>query len=166
MPPVIRALTLEDAEAFVALRRAALDRDPHAFSASVDDDDASSLARVRVTIERPNQAILGALDPHLIGTVGVYRDRSLKVAHRAWIWGMYVAPERRGNGVGRALLAAAVVFARALDGVTSVNLCVSSAAPGALALYERTGFVTWGTEPDALHVAGQSFVLHHMTLAL
>ncbi len=166
MPPTIRALTTDDATAFMAVRGAALAHEPFAFSASPEDDLASSSEFVRAAFERRGQATFGAFDPHLIGIVGVRRDRQVKGAHRAHVWGMYVVPERRREGVGRGLLEAAVRFARSLSGVSRVNLSVSTTATAALALYERMGFVAWGTEPAAMEVGGRQVAEHHMTLVL
>ena len=45
-------------------------------------------------------------------------------------------------------------------------LSVSSAAPEAKRLYERTGFQVWGTQPEALRHDGRSVVEHYMALQL
>lgn len=52
---------------------------------------------------------------------------------------MYVSPEERGNGVGRALLAALEAEARAL-GIARLLLETGVRNPEAIALYERAGF--------------------------
>jgi RimJ/RimL family protein N-acetyltransferase len=79
---------------------------------------------------------------------------------------MYVVPGHRRQGIAADLLQAALRHARLLPGVSWVHLSVSSAAPGARRLYERTGFEVWGTEPEALRHDGQSVVEHHMALHL
>jgi RimJ/RimL family protein N-acetyltransferase len=101
-----------------------------------------------------------------VGTVGVFRDRHVKAAHKAHLWGMYVAPHQRRQGIAADLLQAALRHARTLPGVAYVYLSVSTAAPAAQRLYERAGFRVWGTEPDALRHAGQTAAEHHMTLRL
>jgi len=51
-----------------------------------------------------DNAIFGAFDGQdLVGTVGLHRERGLKLAHKAVIWGVYVAPSFRQRGVGRLL---------------------------------------------------------------
>jgi putative acetyltransferase len=52
---------------------------------------------------------------------------------------MYVRPDRRGAGVGRAILAALAAQARA-RGLRILRLETGNAQPEALALYERAGF--------------------------
>ncbi|HEX2061260.1 MAG TPA: GNAT family N-acetyltransferase [Thermoanaerobaculia bacterium] len=153
---MIRLLGEEDAAAYTALRRQALLELPLAFSAAPETD-------------RPfgqGQIIFGAFEPSLVGFVGVFRDRHRKTAHKMHVWGMYVAPHARGRGLGAALLDAAIAHARTIDGVSSVTLSVTDAAPAARRLYERAGFRVWGTEPDALRAEGSSVAQHHMELPL
>jgi len=98
--------------------------------------------------------------------VGLMRDRHVKASHKAHVWGMYVAPSHRGQGVGAGLLQAALQHARTLTGVAWVHLAVTSAAPQAQRLYERAGFEVWGTEPEALRHEGRAVVEYHMALSL
>ncbi len=164
---LIRALRAHDAEVYAAVRRHALLEAPLAFGASPADDFAASPEAVREQLGRaPARGILGAFRPALIGAVGLFRDRHLKGAHKAHLWGMYVAPSHRREGVAAELLQAALQHARALPGVSWVHLSVSAAAPEAQRLYERAGFRVWGTEPDALRHDGHAVVTHHMALHL
>jgi ribosomal protein S18 acetylase RimI-like enzyme len=164
---VIRHLQVDDAEAYLELRRQALLEAPGAFMASAEDDLVATAEAVREQLRRaPDTVIVGAFRERLVGIVGLYRDRHLKAAHTAHLWGMYVAPEARRLGIGAQLLAAALEHARTLPGVSRVDLSVSSAAPVARRLYERAGFRVWGSEPDALRAAGESLVEHHMALRL
>jgi len=164
---IIRELRDEEAGLFVALRKEALLDAPLSFAASPGDDFASTSEAVRDQLRRaPDWVILGAFEDGLVGTVGLFRDRHLKSAHKVHIWGMYVSPGHRAKGVAAALLQAAVDHARGLSGVAWVQLSVSSSAPAALRLYERAGFLVWGTEPDALRHAGRSVDEHHLAFRL
>jgi RimJ/RimL family protein N-acetyltransferase len=164
---VIRALRESDAEAYAALRQAALREAPLAFAASPSDDVASSSDAVREQLRRaPASVILGAFQSELIGAVGVLRDRHIKASHKVHVWGLYVVPSERRHGVAAALLEAAVGHARTLPGVAWVHLSVSSAAPAARRLYERAGFTVWGAEPDALRHDGEAVIEHHMALRI
>ncbi len=164
---MIRHLQVDDAEAYLALRRQALLEAPGAFTASPDDDLVATVEACREQLRgSPDVVLIGAFRERLVGTVGLYRDRHLKSAHKAHLWGMYVVPEVRGQGIASRLLAAALEHARTLPGVSWVDLGVSSAAPVARRLYERAGFRVWGSEPDALRVGGEALVEHHMALRL
>ena len=163
----VRLLAPADAEEFVRVRGRALGEEPLAFSASPEDDRASDRDAVRTMLADPGRsAILGAFAPELIGVVGIRREARQKGSHKAHVWGMRVAPAHRGAGVGQALLEAAIVHARTMDGVRQIQLSVSEATPAARRLYERCGFRTWGTEDAALCHEGRAYADHHMALHL
>jgi ribosomal protein S18 acetylase RimI-like enzyme len=121
---VIVPATADDADAAVALWNACgLTRpwnDPHA-------DFARALAT-------PTAAMLLARDAAVVaGTVMVGHD-----GHRGWIYYLAVAPDRRGQGTGRALMAAAEDWLRAA-GVPKVQLMVRSGNAVALDFYAALG---------------------------
>ena len=57
---------------------------------------------------------------------------------KGYIWGVYVAPDNRGKGIGRALTQAVVEHLRSV-GCTQVHL---HASPAGRSVYESLGFVT------------------------
>jgi GNAT superfamily N-acetyltransferase len=166
----VRRLQPDDAPALASLRRQALDGDPLAFGASPDDDRLLDTDFARAMLGDPREhAIFGLfLGADLAGMVGILRDTRRKRRHVATVWGMYVAPEIRGKGGGRALLDAALAHARAWSGVEQVHLAVTDAAEteGARRLYERAGFRAWGREPRAMQFKGRVVDDLHMVLDL
>jgi RimJ/RimL family protein N-acetyltransferase len=164
----IRRLRADDAHALVALRRAALESEPFAFAASVDDDRALSIEFVQSALaDDREQAVFGHLHgSDLTGMVGVARESKAKRRHMAFIWGMYVAPSARNAGGGRALLEAAIAHARRWPGVEQLQLGVTDTALPARRLYERLGFRAWGREPRALSWQGRFVDEHHLVLTL
>ncbi len=91
--------------------------------------------------------------------------RALKNRHKASVIGMYVAPEVARQGVGRALLAALLAQARALQ-LELLVLTVTEGNQGAQQLYLQAGFKSFGREPRAIKVNHQYFDKNHMALAL
>lgn len=159
--PAIRPLTPADADAYRAIRLRMLREHPDAFSDSAEErarePEAVFHDRFAQRVAGPDRFILGAFDGDaLVGTVGFYRHDGPKLAHKGGIWGMYVAPEARGRGVGLALLEAAVArVAAACPGVSWLQLGVATGNAPALRLYERAGFRTFGVEPAAMIVGGR-----------
>ena len=166
-PSDIRILTEADAEPLFALRREALQQAPLAFLSSPEDDIASSVAAVAALLRaETGSAVFGAFAPALAGMAGLYRERHAKAGHKVHLWGFYVRSSARRQGLGRRLLDAALDHACGLEGVTSVRLSVSAAAPEARILYERAGFRVWGREPAALCYYGEMVAEDHMALDL
>ena len=163
----IRILNPTEAGELFRLRRGALLDSPMAFLASPEDDSASSEAAVSGLLKTQREsAVFGARTPELVGMLGLHRVTQRKAAHKVNLWGMFVLPAYRGQGVAAQLLDAAIRHARTLDGVTSVHLSVSDSAVAARHLYEKAGFETWGVEPDAIRFEGRSVGECRMRLSL
>ena len=155
----VRALRPEDAASFQPLRLRGLSECPEAFASSHDEEAGNSLAEVAARLRaKPDGATFGWFEgTELLGIVGVQRERLRKLAHKAYVWGMYVAPEARRRGVGRQLLAHALAYATDDLGVLQVNIGVNTKNTPALKLYQGLGFVVYGTERGFLSVDG---ILH------
>ena len=65
----------------------------------------------------------------------------------AYLEELYVAPGRRGQGIGRALLEAALEVARE-SGAEHIDLTTSTDDTAALGLYESSGFTNREGRPD------------------
>jgi ribosomal protein S18 acetylase RimI-like enzyme len=140
----IRLLTVDDAERAVALRRMALTTDSYAFAERLDSDPALNVDFVRQRLAdsgiEAGTVVIGAFDPELVGVVGM--NRLGPESDGARLWGVYVDPDRRGDGIGRALIDRALQCVRQITGVQHVELFVSNAAAAAIRLYELAGFST------------------------
>jgi len=154
---LIRRLTPDDAARFQELRLQGLRESPTAFSSSFEEECDRPLEVVagRITPDA-GRAVLGAFEGDaLVGQIGVGIDGGRKLAHKRIIWGMYVAPDHRGRGIGRRLVQQALEFAATIPGVRQVTLGVNAANTAARRLYESAGFEAYGIEPAALLVDGE-----------
>lgn len=160
----VRRLSPRDADAFRALRLEALRVAPFAFGRALEEEAGRPLAWFGETLER--DAIFAAADAagRLAGVLGYHRDAMLKRRHIGHLWGMYVRDAARGQGLGAALLEAAIAHARAE--VSVLQLLVGEGNPGARRLYERAGFAVHGREEASLRVEGVEAVTLHMAMRL
>ena len=152
----IRVLTPADATAFQALRLRGLQECAEAFASSYEEEVATPLVEVETRLQsRADSAIFGAFNgAELCALVGVQREGMRKLAHKAFIWGVYVAPEARTRGVGAQILGEALDYAAKTLGTRQVNLGVNTRNAAAVALYKKLGFVEYGLERDFLLVGG------------
>ncbi len=151
---MIRVLGENDALELLTLRLRALRDAPDSFLSTYETEAAESESvtaeRLRRTADAKDSGVLGAFDDGaLVGMLGIVRETQRKAAHRAHLWGMYVAPEARKRGVGRALLDAAIARLRAA-GVEQLHLTVSTSAGSAQRLYRHVGFALVGTLREAM----------------
>jgi GNAT superfamily N-acetyltransferase len=167
----IRSLTSKDAAAFQVLRLRSLRESPEAFGSSYDEEVSKPLTAVAERLEaalRPNARIVfGAFaEGTLIGVIGCAQESRVKSRHKAVVWGMYVTPEARGHGVGRALLDRVVAEARGWPNVERIVLSAVERANAARALYLAAGFKPYAREVDAFRQSGKSDTLEFFALEL
>lgn len=93
-----------------------------------------------------------ALDGHVVvGWCDICRSGEHRSEHVGSL-GMGVIASHRRRGIGHKLIAA--TLAAALPLFRRVELEVYATNPGAIALYERVGFVPEGTRRRAIHIEG------------
>lgn len=151
---MVRRLTAEDAEDFLALRLEGLSRHPEAFGADSARDIALGIDEWRRRLA-DNPVFGGFQDGSLVATAGLYRESPMKMRHKGVLWGVYVTEAARGLGLGRAVVEAAIVEAR--QNVQQVVTSVSAGNQAALDLYLSLGFQPWGVQPRALKV-GERYI--------
>lgn len=165
----VRPIRQDEVVALYGLRLRALSADPDAFDQTVEDAEEKGLTPIAELVDAANEGrdlvLVAEGRPALTGLVIVSRSRRPRSQHRARLWGMWVAPEARGRGVGGALLAGAVEWCRE-QGVEMVDLWVVTDHTGAIRVYERAGFRICGTARDGMRWQGQPQDEHQMTLHL
>lgn len=145
----IRRLGVDDVEAFREIRLEAVKSHPDAFGGDYESEVARDISRWKDKLAK-TEFYAAECDGQLIGLIGYSRYEGRKMAHGGKIISMYVRPAFRSRQVGRALVAH--VVERARDEIEQVFLSCVTVNHAAYALYQRMGFVTYGTEPRILRV--------------
>jgi ribosomal protein S18 acetylase RimI-like enzyme len=160
----IRQLTDQDGEALWNFRMLALETDPWSFVESPEQlrgiPEHEYAERLRST-ESAN-FVFGAFDQQkLLGMVGFYQEIPAKRRHKGWIWGVFVAPEARGRGLGKLLMLRTIEKAKSLPELDMILLTVSVGQPAPRKLYESVGFRPIGIEPRGLKIGNQHIDEEH-----
>src|SRR5579885_3685308 len=150
---LLRKLTEEDTDALWNLRLRALKDNPEAFGSTYEETLQRGKESYRQRLRQPHAETfyLGAFEEErLVGMVGFFRESGTKGQHNGFIISMYVAPEQRGHGIGKALVAEAIAQARTIPGLEQLLLAVVTTNTAARRLYRSLGFEVYGTQPRAL----------------
>jgi RimJ/RimL family protein N-acetyltransferase len=145
-----KKLQAEDFVSYNRIREMALETEPDAFISTNDEEKAIREERFNGIIQDKNNFIIGAFEDYeLAGTVVFTRESRKKISHKGLITGMFVSSENRGKGIGLILLQTVFDFAFKIDGIRQIGLKVAATNIGAVKLYEKAGFVSYGLEKDA-----------------
>jgi ribosomal protein S18 acetylase RimI-like enzyme len=161
----IEQLTPEDAAIYQELRLFALQESPAAFGSSYAEEVDLPLEVVRERLEDTRNHVFGAFNENgqLVGMATLRREQRVRTDHKAFLFGMYILPGHRRQGVGRALLEAVISRAEGL-GVRQVNLTVNNENSAAVLLYGSCGFERFGLERDAFRIGDGFFDVAYMAL--
>ena len=154
----IRRLSASDVADYRAIRLEALTNHPEAFASTPEQFVQRTLDELGALLEA--MVFLGAMRPDgsLAGIMAL-EFGSGREAHRAWLYQVYVRPDMRGTGCAQALLDA--VLEEAQGKVAQLHLGVAAQNEPALRLYQKAGFVLYGTDPRSQFVNGR-FVDEHL----
>ncbi len=100
----------------------------------------------RLLIGRETKVLLGGTGPDGIAVLR-FRPALWTEALECYLAELYVVPDRRGQGLGRALMEAAIELARE-EGAAYMDLGTSEDDVAARALYESLGFSNREGKPD------------------
>lgn len=150
----IRPLTEADADAFRAVRLTALRDTPEAFGSSYQEeiDQPREHFVARAAPPEPSTTFGAFAGTQLVGTAGLLVSNRLKERHKAYMWGVFVLADFRGQGVGRKLVQH--VIDRAAGNVRVLQCSVVTAQQATRRMYHKMGFVPYGVERNALCIDG------------
>ena len=149
----IHVLEASDALPYRELMLEAYVRAADAFTSTAEERAAEPESWWVKRIAHPQglSAAFGAREgTELLGTVALEYSAKPKTKHSALLIGMYVREQARGNGLGKALLQAAIQNVVARQGTKVITLTVTQGNEPAVCLYKAAGFQVWGTEPMAI----------------
>lgn len=154
----IRLLTANDAETWWQLRLEMLLSDPASFADSAEEHQTTTIETARKHLGAGDPAsnfVLGSFENgKLMGTAGFFRRKNNKERHKGHVWGVYVSPDQRGKGAGKALMQEIIRRAREIEGIEQITLVASASFP-AQKLYEAVGFKSYGIEPHSLKIGSR-----------
>jgi GNAT superfamily N-acetyltransferase len=152
----IRRIAAGDGRLLKAVRLRSLLVDPasfgstHAHESSQSDADWEERARTLAAGDDAMQLLaLDATGP-VATIVAVRADDEPGLFH---VYALWVAPERRGSGLGARLLATAEEWIASVGGREG-ELSVTNAAPSAGRLYARAGYQATGRDRPSDHTPG------------
>jgi GNAT superfamily N-acetyltransferase len=163
----IRLFTERDAQSLWDLRMLALETDPWSFVDSPEELRAITVQdfAARLRADTADNFIVGAFEQGAaIGMVGCYQEVPLKRRHKAWIWGVFVAPTARGRGIAKSLMQAAIQRAKTIPDVEMLLLTVTVNQPAPRKLYQSLGFRSFSVEPRGLKIGNESHDEENMVL--
>jgi ribosomal protein S18 acetylase RimI-like enzyme len=168
--PLIRPLGAADLADYKRLRDEMLALHPEAFTSDAESeakkDAADYLHRLGLDRRDGGQFVLGAWrGRRLAGAIGCEREARVKIEHIGRVIGLMVRPEARARGIGALLLEACIAEARRA-GLELLTLSVTAENADAIRLYERHGFVAYGTLRRALKIGSRYHDKLHMALTL
>ena len=121
------------------------------------------------TKDKEDSFTLGAfIDKQLTGIVSFSRDGidREKLRHKGVLFRMYVSNSFRGKGIAKKLIGELLNRVKQIDSIEQINLTVIANNAYAKTLYEKFGFITFGTEQNAIKWKGKYFTEDQMVLRL
>lgn len=121
------------------------------------------------TKDKKDSFTLGAYkNKALAGIVSFTRDgeNREKLRHKGILFRMYISKDFRGQGIAKELIKILIDRVKTISDIEQINLTVISNNANAKRLYEGFGFVTFGSEPNAIKWKGKYFTEDQMVLRL
>jgi len=167
----ISRLTPKEYDQFYALRLESLETCPEEFATDAEAWKNASRETINklliISDERTDAPIFGAWEGEmLVGLVGVNHDLRPSVRHKSTLWGLYVTPAHRRQGIGYGLLNEVVKVLKEEPDLRLIRAVVTITSEDALALLKKQGFKVYGQEPEAKQLNGKLYDQVYLWLPL
>jgi ribosomal protein S18 acetylase RimI-like enzyme len=162
MTLTIRRAVDTDLEGFRDLRLQALRDHPEAYSADYEAylewptaqwQERLGANPIYFAVDETAEKTATDVKDALVGMAGIFPGNTSKIKHCATIWGVYVRPTHRGQGLAGRLVLACVDWARQ-QSLRLVTLSAVTSNTAAVNCYKRCGFTICGVEPDGIYSNG------------
>lgn len=165
---LIREIASADGDSYFALRLQSEQEFPQFVGLNAERELAAGPSGIAALLSAyPSEGTLawGAFaGGRLAGVMALSRRLSRKYGHKAFLWGMYVVPEQRGNGTAHALMHTGIARAKQHPDIVAISLQVAVSNIRGQNFYKKYGFTVFGTEQRSLFAAGQFHGVHYMAL--
>ncbi|MEW5323430.1 GNAT family N-acetyltransferase [Geobacillus thermoleovorans] len=158
-PMVVRTARPEDAERAVAFVKAVAAEAPYLLTmeAEVTVTEEQQRQWLQQMADDPGKlALLAEHDGEMIGFLDFHNGHKQRTKHQG-AFGMSVKNGFRGQGVGKALLAALLDWATEHPFIEKVCLEVVADNTNAIRLYQKFGFVEEGVKKKALKIDDKTY---------
>ena len=149
----LQKLIPQDYDAYFALRLESLQQCPNMYATDANAWQAASREVIEnhlVLSESGASPIFGAWqDVNLVGLVGLKPENRPTVQHKASLWGLYVQPKWRRQGVGKRLVELAIAEAKEMPHLELLRAGATLDGAGLLHFFTACGFQEYGREPRA-----------------
>lgn len=149
----IRVLRVEDQEAYAHMRLESLRESPDSFGSTYEDvlRDNNFDAQIAKRLQPADDDFtLGAfVEGKLVSMATLERLTRRKTRHNADVLSVYTAPDYRGRGISKALLAKMIAMVKERTDIEQLRLKVVAKNQGAYQLYRSLGFEVYGTDKRA-----------------
>jgi len=157
----LRPIEIDDFSRFIKLQSEALLHAPEVFGSDYHWFESLSTVSKEQRYEKylnfPYQYLLGAFvdENTLVGMVGFSVDNSQsKTRHKGKLWGLFVSPNHRGQGIATKLVETLISTARDVVQCEQIQLTVGTENQASYLLYLRLGFTVYGTERHSMKLVG------------
>jgi ribosomal protein S18 acetylase RimI-like enzyme len=141
-----------------AIRLEALQSEPAAYSSTYEESRARSDEHWQQRLANDRSVhLLARAASRPIGMVGGYLGSDEGDDSVAVVFGMYVASEQRGRGIGRLLLTSLIDRLSAFPQITTIRLGVTETQDPARRLYESLGFQVVGKTEEGIVVNDRQY---------
>ena len=159
---IIKQLTEDDWQQLRHIRLESLQDSPTNFGSSYDEEIQKSDEEWRSWPNRCD-AFGVFLEDILIGSCRFSQEFGAKLSHKGNIYGMYIKPKYRGNGIAKMLIKAVIAHGKKQN-CTQIHLTCVATNTAAINVYAKYGFKIYGIEPNAIKVDDKFYDEYLMVL--